>query len=70
MFNIAECGPIIVFRIHRNDWEIGHRIKSKTGQDRFYSDIKSAAESGWDFSTRWFYNKYDNHKGENEYCKY
>ncbi|CAH0393318.1 unnamed protein product [Bemisia tabaci] len=47
---------------YKNDWEIGHRIKSKTGQDRFYSDIKSAAESGWDFSTRWFYNKYDNHK--------
>ncbi len=23
-------------------------------KDNFYSELKSAAESGWDFSTRWF----------------
>ena len=27
---------------------------SEQERDEFYTDIKSAAESGWDFSTRWF----------------
>ncbi|CAH2106734.1 unnamed protein product [Euphydryas editha] len=32
-------------------------------QRQFYIDIKSAAESGWDFSTRWFMNKEGNNNG-------
>ncbi|TBU07237.1 trehalase [Hamiltosporidium magnivora] len=28
----------------------------KKVENKFYTDIKSAAESGWDFSTRWFSN--------------
>lgn len=29
-------------------------IESQTERERIWSDVASAAESGWDFSTRWF----------------
>lgn len=37
------------------DYEAAHNLSSDTArQQEFYTDIKSAAESGWDFSSRWF----------------
>ena len=35
------------------DYRMGQNI-SESDRNRFYSDIQSAAESGWDFSSRWF----------------
>ncbi|KAJ9574970.1 hypothetical protein L9F63_007860, partial [Diploptera punctata] len=38
----------------REDYEIAENLKSEEERTEFYIDIKSAAESGWDFSSRWF----------------
>lgn len=38
----------------REDYETGLIFSDEEDKDNFYSELKSAAESGWDFSTRWF----------------
>lgn len=38
----------------REDYETGLMYTDEEDKDNFYSELKSAAESGWDFSTRWF----------------
>ncbi|XP_067002747.2 trehalase [Anabrus simplex] len=40
---------------YREDYEIAHKtFDTDERRQQFYEDIKSAAESGWDFSSRWF----------------
>ncbi|XKL67138.1 hypothetical protein PGB90_010558 [Kerria lacca] len=39
---------------YREDYEIAHHFENSQEQDIFYTRIKSAAETGWDFSSRWF----------------
>ncbi|KAF8383135.1 tre-5 [Pristionchus pacificus] len=39
---------------YREDASIASNFPSKGRQQQFYKDVGSAAESGWDFSTRWF----------------
>lgn len=39
---------------YREDYEIAHEFESLQERDTFYTRIKSAAETGWDFSSRWF----------------
>lgn len=39
---------------YRQDYEIAERFGTEQEKTEFYIDIKSAAESGWDFSSRWF----------------
>lgn len=39
---------------YREDYETGSTFSDDEDKDDFYSELKSAAESGWDFSTRWF----------------
>lgn len=29
-------------------------LKSDIDKENYYSELKAAAESGWDFSSRWF----------------
>jgi len=38
---------------YREDIELCEKVKPKN-KEKFYRDIRSAAESGWDFSSRWF----------------
>jgi alpha,alpha-trehalase len=37
---------------YKEDYALGQ--KDKANEERLYRDIRSAAESGWDFSSRWF----------------
>ncbi|XKL66018.1 hypothetical protein PGB90_009438 [Kerria lacca] len=39
---------------YREDYETGMVFSDEEDKNNFYSELKSAAESGWDFSTRWF----------------
>ncbi|KAL4719683.1 hypothetical protein ACJJTC_003004 [Scirpophaga incertulas] len=45
------------------DYTNAQSFESQERQQEFYTDIKSAAESGWDFSTRWFVGDDGNNDG-------
>lgn len=38
---------------HREDTELGRHL-SEAGKRRLYRELRAGAESGWDYSTRWF----------------
>ena len=38
----------------REDFELAEQFKTTEEQDEIYINLKSGAESGWDFSSRWF----------------
>jgi len=40
--------------VNREDYEIAEMYGTKEKQNDFYVRIKSGAETGWDFSSRWF----------------
>lgn len=40
--------------IFREDHDASAMFSDEDDKDNFYSELKAAAESGWDFSTRWF----------------
>lgn len=42
---------------YAEDYAFASEIRDSGKQQEFYSDMKSAAESGWDFSSRWFINE-------------
>jgi len=39
---------------YREDYELAHQLKTEEEKDELYVNLKSAAESGWDFSSRWY----------------
>lgn len=39
---------------YREDYELAQKLSSGADHRRFYEDLKAGAESGWDFSSRWF----------------
>ncbi|XP_034949045.1 trehalase isoform X2 [Chelonus insularis] len=39
---------------YREDESIGRGMRTDEERDNYYKELKSAAESGWDFSSRWF----------------
>ncbi|CAD6186271.1 unnamed protein product [Caenorhabditis auriculariae] len=39
---------------YREDNELAHGLKTHEEKVRMWSEVASAAETGWDFSTRWF----------------
>lgn len=39
---------------HREDTIKGETFQTESEKQQFYSELKAAAESGWDFSSRWF----------------
>lgn len=45
---------IIYIIICREDYEIADKFENSQERDKFFTRIKSAAETGWDFSSRWF----------------
>lgn len=46
---------------YREDYTIGSAFDTEEEKENFYSELKAAAESGMDFTSRWFINK----NGEN-----
>lgn len=40
--------------VKREDYEVAEKYKTAKEKNDFYTRIKSAAETGWDFSSRWF----------------
>jgi alpha,alpha-trehalase len=38
----------------REDYDNAETLPPEKNKEEFYINIKSAAESGWDFSSRWF----------------
>lgn len=40
---------------YAEDYAYASEIRDETKQQTFFTNLKSAAESGWDFSTRWFF---------------
>ncbi|XP_028415188.1 trehalase-like [Dendronephthya gigantea] len=48
-----------------NDYEVGEKLTKQHMKWRFYQAVASAAESGWDFSSRWF-NQSDDEVGKFE----
>jgi len=40
--------------VYREDYETAEHFKTEEEKNDFYVKIKSGAETGWDFSSRWF----------------
>lgn len=49
-FEMAER----IFGSHEAEPVVTDSVMSNTSRNRFYNDVIAAAESGWDFSSRWF----------------
>ncbi|XP_025414013.1 trehalase-like isoform X2 [Sipha flava] len=49
---------------YREDYEIAEQYETKEQKDDFYVRIKSGAETGWDFSSRWFIPKNQEQRGQ------
>lgn len=45
----------------REDYLTSESFRTAEEKDNYYSELKTAAESGWDFSSRWFV-----HEGTNK----
>lgn len=45
---------------YREDYELAHNLKSDEAKEQLYVELKSGAESGWDYSTRWIINNNTN----------
>jgi len=43
---------------HKEDFELAEHLDD-AGKSKLYRDLRAGAESGWDYSTRWFENKED-----------
>nr|XP_018903542.1 PREDICTED: trehalase-like [Bemisia tabaci] len=48
---------------YREDYELAESIDTEIERERWYGRMKSGAESGWDFSSRWFINKNGGYNG-------
>jgi len=40
--------------IYREDYEVAEKFDTENEKDDMYTRLKSGAESGWDYSSRWF----------------
>lgn len=47
----------------REDYHLAENLKTEEEKQELYVELKSGAESGWDYSTRWFVHN-DTNKGE------
>ncbi|KAK9502158.1 hypothetical protein O3M35_012745 [Rhynocoris fuscipes] len=56
-YNDESAGPRP--ESYREDVITASFIRDKDEKNLFYSHLKTAAESGWDFSSRWFVSKHD-----------
>lgn len=61
MFSIITTSVSIIIHdfytiqyILREDYELAEMFDTDEKKNDFYTKIKSGAETGWDFSSRWF----------------
>ena len=43
----------LISESYYEDFNEAQKLPSKEAQQEFYQNMKSGAESGWDYSTRW-----------------
>ena len=48
---------------YMEDFELAENFETEEEKEEFYLHIKAGAESGWDFSSRWFINKDGSNRG-------
>lgn len=48
---------------YREDYESAEHFETEKEKEQYYINIKSAAETGWDFSSRWFITKDNTDRG-------
>ena len=44
---------IVIAESYREDYRDAQKFETIPEQEEFYQNMKSGAESGWDYSTRW-----------------
>lgn len=54
---------------YREDVETGRSFTDETEREKHYSNLRAAAESGWDFSSRWFINETGGNIGDLTHSK-
>lgn len=54
--NVSEPRP----ESFREDYKLAQDLKTEDEKQQLYVELKSGAESGWDYSTRWFVNNNTN----------
>jgi alpha,alpha-trehalase len=52
LFNVTNDTPRP--ESYSEDFHVAHSLPTQHAQDLFYANIAGGAETGWDFSTRWF----------------
>lgn len=58
------------FYVNREDYEVAEQYDTQEKKDEFYVRMKSGAETGWDFSSRWFIASDGSERGEYILCLY
>ncbi|KAL4103580.1 hypothetical protein QTP88_018941 [Uroleucon formosanum] len=54
LYSLIYLPHLVIIPGGREDIEKAEHFKTESGKENFYSKLKAAAESVWDFSSRWF----------------
>ena len=49
----GKSNQIAIAESYREDYRDAQQFETMPEQEEFYQNMKSGAESGWDYSTRW-----------------
>ena len=50
----GKSNQIAIAESYREDYRDAQKFETIPEQEEFYQNMKSGAESGWDYSTRWW----------------
>ena len=50
----GKSNQIAIAESYREDYRDAQQFETMPEQEEFYQNMKSGAESGWDYSTRWW----------------
>lgn len=53
-----------MYFVNREDYEAAEKFDTEEKKNDFYCKVKSAAETGWDFSSRFFITANGNNRGK------
>ena len=53
VFPESKSNQIAISESYREDYRDAQKFETIPEQEEFYQNMKSGAESGWDYSTRW-----------------
>jgi hypothetical protein len=51
LMEFARCVGVV---LHREDYLTSQSFRTAEERDNYWAELKTAAETGWDFSSRWF----------------